>query len=215
MRSHILNPIPGNFILGWYMEDTTLCDRIIDWFNKVEDREYGFIYNEFGDKVVDKRIKDSIDYNLCKKELLDEYNIHLQAVLKRYQRIYPLSAYTDNIEVLKPPNIQYYPPRGGFKIWHSERLSCVEPGVSRHLAFMTYLNDVTDKGGTQFYHQRINLRPEKGLTVIWPVDWTHFHRGVSSPTQEKYIVTGWFNFVPNKTNNKKPFPAIRDPGIPE
>jgi len=197
------------------MEDTSLCDRIIDWFNITQNKEPGFIYNEFGNKVVDKKIKDSIDCTFSEKELLDEYYIHLASVLKKYQRSYPLSAYTDNIEILLPPNLQYYPPRGGFKIWHSERLGCVEPGVSRHLAFMTYLNDVTDKGGTQFYHQRINLRPEKGLTMIWPVDWTHFHRGVTSPTQEKYIVTGWYNFVPNRTNTKKNYPTIRDPGIPE
>jgi len=32
------------------------------------------------------------------------------------------------------------------------------------------------------------------LTLIWPTDWTFTHRGVPSLTEEKYIVTGWFNF---------------------
>ena len=37
--------------------------------------------------------------------------------------------------------------------------------------------------------------PRKGLTLIWPADWTHLHRGVVSPSEEKYIITGWFDFL--------------------
>ena len=71
----------------------------------------------------------------------------------------------------------------------------MEPGASRHLVFMTYLNDVTDEGGTQFHHQNVTVQPKKGLTLVWPSDWTFMHRGISSQTQEKRIMTGWFNFA--------------------
>ena len=57
---------------------------------------------------------------------------------------------------------------------------------------MTYLNNVTDKGETEFLHQKLKIKPEIGKTLIWPTDFTHTHRGIPSPTQEKYIVTGWF-----------------------
>jgi hypothetical protein len=60
---------------------------------------------------------------------------------------------------------------------------------------MTYLNDVNDDGETEFYYQNLKIKPQKGKTVIWPADWTHTHRGITSPTQEKYIITGWFNFI--------------------
>jgi hypothetical protein len=60
---------------------------------------------------------------------------------------------------------------------------------------MTYLNDVTDDGETEFYYQQVKFQPKKGLTVIWPADWTHTHRGIASMTQDKYIVTGWYNFT--------------------
>jgi hypothetical protein len=63
---------------------------------------------------------------------------------------------------------------------------------------MTYLNTVTDEGGTEWYHQNLKVNAEKGKTVIWPADWTFTHRGVPSPTQEKYIITGWFNFLDNE-----------------
>ena len=60
---------------------------------------------------------------------------------------------------------------------------------------MTYLNDVIDRGETEFFHQKIKVKPKKGLTLIWPVDWTFYHRGIPSPTQEKYIITGWYCFT--------------------
>jgi hypothetical protein len=59
---------------------------------------------------------------------------------------------------------------------------------------MTYLNDLTDGGETEFHYQQVKVKPEKGLTLIWPADWTHTHRGIPSETQEKYIVTGWLNY---------------------
>jgi hypothetical protein len=59
---------------------------------------------------------------------------------------------------------------------------------------MTYLNTVTDEGQTEWFYQNLKIQPQKGLTVIWPVDWTHTHRGIASPTQTKYITTGWLGF---------------------
>ena len=75
-----------------------------------------------------------------------------------------------------------------------ERSSSSGIDISRHLVFMTYLNDVTDCGETEWFHQKVKIQPRKGLTVIWPPDWTHTHRGIPSPTQTKYIVTGWYCF---------------------
>jgi hypothetical protein len=60
---------------------------------------------------------------------------------------------------------------------------------------MTYLNDVHDGGETEFLHQKVIVPARKGLTLIWPADWTHVHRGIVSPTEEKYIIGGWFNFT--------------------
>ena len=55
---------------------------------------------------------------------------------------------------------------------------------------MTYLNDVED-GGTEFLNQKCEVKARKNLTLIWPADWTHTHRGVISQTKEKTIITGW------------------------
>ena len=68
---------------------------------------------------------------------------------------------------------------------------------NRILVFMTYLNDVKD-GGTEFLYQKLTTPAKKGLTLIWPTDFTHTHRGVISQTKEKYIATGWYAYdTPN------------------
>ena len=64
----------------------------------------------------------------------------------------------------------------------------------RHLVWMTYLNDIEEGGETEFYYQKLKVKPRKGLTLIWPVDWTHTHRGIGATEEEKIILTGWFSF---------------------
>jgi hypothetical protein len=86
-------------------------------------------------------------------------------------------------------------PTQGFHSWHTERSNARMPNVTRHLVFMTYLNDISDEGETEWKHQGLKVKPEKGLTVIWPADWTYTHRGISSKTETKYITTGWYNYV--------------------
>jgi len=58
---------------------------------------------------------------------------------------------------------------------------------------MTYLNTI-ENGGTEFYHQKIKIPCQKGLTLIWPSAWTHLHRGVINKLKEKTIITGWYVF---------------------
>lgn len=67
--------------------------------------------------------------------------------------------------------------------------------TTRMLVWMTYLNDVTDGGGTKFIYQDETVQARKGRTLIWPSDFTHTHVGVVSPAQDKYIITGWLNYA--------------------
>ena len=45
-----------------------------------------------------------------------------------------------------------------------------------------------------FKYQKLTTPAKKGLTVIWPTDFTHTHRGIISQ-HEKYIITGWFHHL--------------------
>ena len=60
---------------------------------------------------------------------------------------------------------------------------------------MSYLNDVDDRGTTDFDYYGLKIKPEKGKTLIWPAEWTHAHTGSILKSGSKYIITGWFNFA--------------------
>ena len=48
---------------------------------------------------------------------------------------------------------------------------------------------------TEFLYQAKRIRPEQGLALIWPADFTHTHRGNPPLAETKYIVTSWFEFA--------------------
>jgi len=61
------------------------------------------------------------------------------------------------------------------------------------LVFLTYLTDNPD-GGTYFKYQDIYCPAIKGLTLIWPADFTFTHCGVVDYNLPKHIITGWFSY---------------------
>ena len=147
--------------------------------------------------MIIKEKKDSIDCDFYHEQFnqKQDYFSQLQNCVDHYIETFKWCNECDPWNIAERVNVQYYPPGAGYHQWHSERGTQIYPNCTRHLVFMTYLNDVTDGGETEFFYQNIKIKPEKGLTLIWPVDWTYTHRGVVSPSQEKYIITGWFNFV--------------------
>lgn len=90
-------------------------------------------------------------------------------------------------------NIQRYKPGEAYFVRHCEAAG--KDSANRVLAWMFYLNTVTDGGGTEFQFQDYKCKAEQGKLVIWPAAWTHYHRGEVSPTQTKYIITGWGSFI--------------------
>jgi hypothetical protein len=188
MREHSVNSL-NNFIMGWYSDNTVFCDELINYHNLPSTLK-GSGPVAYG--IVNTDQKDSID-STYRPEMLEtfEYKNILKTCLDLYTTKYNESLGAGGYSVQEGFNIQHYKAGGGFKSWHTERCSGDTPMVKRHLVWMTYLNDVNEKGGTEFMYQNITIRAEKGLTLIWPADWTFTHRGVVSEAEEKYIVTGW------------------------
>ena len=78
----------------------------------------------------------------------------------------------------------------------------------RNLAWMFYLNDIKNDGGTCFPNQGLTLTPCSGDLYIWPAYWTHSHYGVAAQNEEKYIITGWCRYL-NISENEKLFNFIK------
>ena len=182
----------NSFIKGWYIPDD-VCDNLVDYFNKNKNKTHEGISYYNGEKIVDKQTKDSIDISLGNNNFekgVAGYRFYLQQVLDLYVEEFPEVNRLDKFNV-EDVNVQWYPPNGGFKKWHYETGAKVNMG--RVLVFMTYLKDVK-KGGTHFKYQNLTTPAVKGLTIIWPPDWTHTHKGEISE-EEKIIATGWFSLI--------------------
>ena len=188
-----------SFIGAWYMNNISVCDKLIDCFENYKysgfdgGKQQGSLSSKSGyGNQVDKERKDSID--LCIKAghpLFLEYFHEVRPILDLY-----LERYQYAIGPLTSPviNIQKYNKGGAaYHAWHFELGGFDLEIIKRHLVFMTYLNDVDEGGETLFLYQNLKIKPEKGLTLIWPTPWTHTHKGVPSQNFDKYIATGWYS----------------------
>jgi hypothetical protein len=197
MKAHSVNDL-DNFIGGWYI-DPKICDDLIKYYEESPNKYRGFVgkpnessHTEFS-RQISAETKRSTEVVLdLNSKMGTTYLDAVQEVLEQYMIKYPYSNAYCRFTITSGVQIQHYIPTEGFYEYHTERTTAKD-GVTRHLVFMTYLNDVSN-GGTEFYHQKLITPAEKGLTLIWPVDWTFTHRGVISPDQEKYITTGWYDF---------------------
>ncbi|MBV8379301.1 MAG: 2OG-Fe(II) oxygenase [Paucibacter sp.] len=184
--------------IGEYYIDEAICGRLIKLFESSQSKAPGKSFRGT-QAVVDKNIKDSTDVLFNQEalrhnpQLAQDYYGALANCAQQYEQEYTFLQHTDQLRIVESPILQHYAPGQGYKQFHFERGSMST--AARYLAFMTYLNTVTDQGGTEFYYQKLVHQPKVGKTLIWPVDWTHTHRGVISPTQDKFIVTGWFSLA--------------------
>ena len=186
-----------NFIGTYFIEDLSLCDDIINHFknlpsNKKFEGHVGLLDSHI-DHSKKKSIETIFEWDENINSLSSRYAEELNKCCNQYVKEYPESENkVSRWGIEENVKIQYYTAGGGYTSEHCERS---ERGSNRHLVFMTYLNDVEDCGETKFKLQNLKVKAEKGKTVIWPADWTHTHCGIISPTQEKYIVTGWYSFM--------------------
>ena len=169
------------------------CQFIIEEFEKDPGKKPGII-SIGGYDVVAKSQKDSTDLTLSffeGSELTNSLSDGLAEGTEMYCKEYPEVDSINNWTVFPSFNIQKYLPGQGFHNPHCESDSSGNPRV---LAWMFYLNTVTDGGETRFPSYDLNVQPVEGRLVIWPAYFTHIHHGIVSSTQTKYIATGWHAF---------------------
>jgi len=183
----------NNFIGSWFLNDLSICDKLIDYYEQEKERELEGTSFKGIDHSIKKCKEIYFDYD--EPIMLEYSHIHLQKVCNEYIKKYEFCLNSSQWSVKENVKIQKYYPQDGYFAWHCERGSCKYPVNNRHLVYLTYLNDVTDEGETEFFYQNLKVKPQKGLTLIWPADWTHTHRGNPSPTQTKYIITGWYHYI--------------------
>ena len=195
-RSYLVeSKLTPNFIGSWVI-DYSLCDEIIAYYEKNKQKQ---VQGVTSGGIINLATKDRRDITLTPKELnLPEneiYKIYFKSLFecyKDYNLQWPfLSGIVNHLDI-GSFNIGKYEPGQ-----HFQKIHCERSGLStlhRLFAFMTYLNDVQDGGCAYFNHYDLDIKPTKGLTLIWPAEWTHSHKGNVLKTGVKYIITGWLTF---------------------
>ena len=192
-RLHLGNAkLSPHFIGSWEM-DSSICDQIISYYDNHQEKQ---IQGSTTSGNINLETKNRIDISLSPKELSlkdnEIFNIYFKNLFefyKDYNNQWPfLASIISKLEIGRF-NIGKYHPGQHFQKVHTERASL--GSLHRFLAFMTYLNDVEDGGSTYFSHYDLDIRPQKGLTIIWPAEWTHAHKGNVINSGCKYIITGW------------------------
>lgn len=203
-----------SFMLGTYIPEN-ICDDLVKFYHDNPQRQVlGHMFNPERGRHVDKTKKDSTDLSFFRfkefqeidDKVMADYFFFLEMTLREYEYKYTRVSNLDTFGITEPVNLQGYAPGGGAKMWHCERAGYSgdkkkngDSGseyyeLARCLVFMTFLNDVPD-GGTEFMYQHTIAPAKKGLTIIWPSDWTHTHRGQIDYKNEKYIITGWYSHL--------------------
>lgn len=166
-----------------------LCDKIINVFEHDEklnpstiihgEVQYGGSHNR-----KDKGIFLDEGY----ADLASEVNNHLNKVVGAYGEIYSTTTYNTLTSVRQ--KLQRTSIGGGYHTWHCEDFNL--EFSNRILVWTIYLNDVAEGGETEFLYLNKRIKPEKGLTTIFPANYVATHRGNPPISNEKYILTGWY-----------------------
>ena len=192
-----------NFIGSWIIDPLSICDELIAYFELNKDKQKNGVIggglNLDAKNSIDIQISPK-DLSLAGNEVFEKYLQNLFSCYQDYAIQWPfLTTFAENLQV-GSFNIQRYQSGQHFQVNHTERTGMAT--LHRLFAWMTYLNDVDQKdgGSTFFSHYGIDIQPRKGLTLIWPAEWTHAHKGNLLNANSKYIITGWMHFA-NKSNS--------------
>jgi hypothetical protein len=198
-----------------------LCKYFIDFFDEQEKLGKVWRGKTGTNKTSNKKVKDSIDLNLGYHQKLNvnlnklsKYFDIVHNKFKEYMMYYQTDADTlykeffnsgiDNILMnynnityenypswLGPVIHKYNPPNQGYHAYHADWGSSEEKAARRMMIGMVYLNDVEEGGETEFFHQKVKIKPEQGTLVIWPAYFTHLHKGHPPISGSKYIMNTW------------------------
>jgi len=193
-----------------------LCEHIIKKFEDCQDKGEGVsggglnhAVKKSTDLMIHCQLEDkewSYIYDFLREDLLHS--------LVEYLREYPwrtiTGGYSGDLSLVRTAQgrfgamrigkphmqMQRYVDEEGYYAWHYENY-VGEPGMEpRQMAFMWYLNDVSNGGETEFKFQDRKITPKVGSAAIFPAFWTHVHRGnPPSKEQVKYIITGWLECI--------------------
>ena len=167
-------------------------------YKKKENEDFIRIYNNFLDKDLCNLLinfyNNNEKYQVLLKASNESNNIifnifdkGIKKYLKEFKYCMDVKSFTsENFIITK-----YIKKKGYFK-WHKDRGLMKNKAKDRYLSAILYLNDVDIGGETEFKYQNKIIKPLKGQLLIFPSDWTYYHRGKIPESNDKYICNNFF-----------------------
>ena len=169
-----------------------IIDQYINYFNKCE--QQGAVYPRKEDEILvsDNSIDTIRTLNVALTYTNEPFiDLFFKDVYPLYTQKYSHLKKIDTHNILEI-KIQKTKIGEGYHTWHCENAGM--KSRNRILAFMVYLNDVTEGGETEFLYQKCRFKPERNTMLVWPAQFTHVHRGNPPLSNDKYIITGWVEY---------------------
>ena len=162
-------------LINWFEENTSIAAPGMAGDKKLNDLE------------INIQVINEEDYFSLGKTLIKG--------IKKFKKAFPhIDKYIGKWSLNPSMQLMKYKPNNYYDIIHCENSGSPEH-YKRVFAFMIFLNDIKKGGGTKFIYQNFVAKPKAGDFYIWPAHWTHLHQGVNAPKENKYIITGWVEYI--------------------
>ena len=170
-----------------------LCAEIVERFEGSDEVEQGRVFHsdrgheQNADKMsYDLPIPDAGSWAPIFRQVHEAVSKAVEAIVPHYPslQVYPLAC--------TGYKIQMYPAGEGRFAWHVDALG--PHTQARVLALILYLNDVAEGGETAFHYQQREVAPRTGAAILFPTAWTHMHCGRVPRSDNKYVLTSFFQF---------------------
>ena len=169
------------------------CEEAIDYFEKCNKFGFALSRPELAHDKNDKSIM-LMDSDLITRNFKAQWQVFGYLSEHLAESFYE---YTEKYTILKENSFQIYDYKiqktvvgGGYHIWHDDGLK-----DTRAVVVLIYLNDVEEGGETEFLYKRKRVTSEQGKLLMFPANYMWTHRGNPPISNDKYIMTGWIQYV--------------------
>lgn len=175
------------------------CIPIIDYFESLKKLDLIYTRQDLKDGLAHQKQDETafpLQHDIITTSLK---NPALKLFIDRFWKCY--SGYVEKFSILNDCGmhginsirIQKTKIGQGYHSWHFESSDFAVS--TRIIAYNLYLNDVDEGGETEFLYLHKRIQARTGRLVIWPAAFTHAHRGNPPLSNDKYIITGWLEFM--------------------
>jgi hypothetical protein len=175
------------------------CQRFVDYFNSMKSLNLVYNRQDLKDAPAHKKQDETVfmlehttlpvhKRNPVMERFVDKFWPCYEDYVKEYSILGDIETHG-----IVSARLQKTLPGQGYHQWHFE--SAGSSVSTRIVAWSIYLNDVEHGGETEFLYQKRRVSAKTGRVVIWPAGYTHVHRGNPPLSGEKYLLTGWLEFM--------------------